>query len=75
MALEIYDQVEDCNIVLEVEPHMIRLSKGIPLQYIQRYLSLFKNYKEVFAWSYEDLKEFDTKTIQHKIPLKSGIKP
>lgn len=54
---------------------MIKLSKGIPLQCRQRYLNLFKIYKDVFAWSYEDLNAFDTNIIQHKIPLKSGIKP
>ena len=30
---------------------------------------------DVFAWSYEDLKTYDKKIIQHKIPLKEGIKP
>lgn len=74
MTPEIYDQVEDCNIGSEEEPQMIRLSKGIPLHYRQRYLNLFKIYNDVFAWSYEDLKAFDTNIIQHKIPLKSGIK-
>eukprot|EP00253_Pinus_taeda_P033457 PITA_33457 len=54
---------------------MIKLSKGIPLQYRQRYLNLFKIYKDIFSWSYEDLKAFDTNIIHHKIPLKSGIKP
>jgi len=54
---------------------MLRLSKGIPSQYKQRYLNLFKIYKDVFSWSYEDLKAFDTNIIQHKIPLKGGVKP
>ena len=54
---------------------MIKLSKEIPLHYKQRYLDIFKAYKYVFAWSYDDLKMFDTNIIQHKIPLKSGVKP
>jgi hypothetical protein len=28
-----------------------------------------------FAWSYEDLKTYDTYVIEHKIPLKHGINP
>jgi len=75
MALEIDDQVENCNIGLEEEPQMIRLSNAIPLQYKQRYLNLFKTYKDLFAWSYEYLKQFNTSIIQHEIPLKGGIKP
>lgn len=30
---------------------------------------------DIFAWSYEDLKTFNTEIIQHKIPLKEGTKP
>ena len=33
-----------------------------------------KHYLDIFAWSYEDLKVFDTEIIQHKIPLKPGSK-
>ena len=34
-----------------------------------------KNYTNVFAWSYEDLKEYDTSIIQHNIPIKPREKP
>jgi len=34
-----------------------------------------KKYKDVFAWSYDDLKTYDTSIIEHNIPLKHGIKP
>jgi hypothetical protein len=33
-----------------------------------------KIFSLIFAWSYEDLKKFDTAIIQHKIPLKDGSK-
>lgn len=32
MALEKDEQVKDCNIGSKEEPHMIRLSKGVPPQ-------------------------------------------
>ena len=28
-----------------------------------------------FAWSYQDLRTYDTSIIQHKIPLKPNTKP
>ena len=34
-----------------------------------------KKYIDVFAWSYDDLKEYDTSIIQHTIPIKPGEKP
>ena len=36
---------------------------------------LFKEFKDVFTWTYEDLKTYDTKIIQHVIPLKEDAKP
>lgn len=42
------EHVEDLNIGSKDEPRMIKLPKGIPLQYKQRYLNLFKVYKDVF---------------------------
>lgn len=41
----------------------------------EKYVSLFKNHKDVFAWSYEELKTYDTTIIEHKIPLKPDAKP
>ena len=29
----------------------------------------------MFAWTYEELKTYDTKIIQHVIPIKDGIRP
>ena len=29
---------------------------------------------DIFSWSYEDLKTYDTSIIQHKIPLKPDTK-
>ena len=38
-------------------------------------MRLFKEFKDVFAWTYEDLKTYDMKIIQHVIPLKEDGKP
>ena len=36
---------------------------------------MFKEFIDVFAWIYEDLKSYDTNIIQHKIPIKEDQKP
>jgi hypothetical protein len=40
-----------------------------------KYVEFLKKYKDVFAWSYDDLKTYDTSVIEHKIPFNHGIKP
>jgi ribonuclease HI len=63
-------EVEDCNIGIEKEPKMIKLSKYLPPVQKHKYIELLKEFIDVFAWSYEDLKSYDTSIIQHKIPIK-----
>ena len=38
------------------------------------FMKLFKECKDVFAWTYEDIKTYDMKIIQHVIPLKEDDK-
>ena len=54
---------------------MIKLAKSLPADMKKKYIDLFKEFINVFAWSYEELKAYDTKIIQHKIPLKENQKP
>jgi hypothetical protein len=39
------------------------------------YTELLKEFADVFAWAYQDLKTYDTSFIEHKIPLKEEAKP
>jgi hypothetical protein len=34
-----------------------------------------KEFPDVFAWKFEDLKTYDTNIIEHRIPLKDDINP
>ena len=38
-------------------------------------MKMFREFKDVFTWTYEDLKTYDIKIIQHVIPLKEDAKP
>ena len=68
-------EIEDCNIGTAQNPKMIKLSKALPPNQKLKYIELFKDFQDVFAWSYEDLKSYDTSVIQHTIPLKEDQKP
>jgi len=68
-------EIEDCNIGTTEDPKMIKLSKALPPDRKLKYIELFKEFQDVFAWSYEDLKSYDTSVIQHTIPLKENQKP
>ena len=68
-------QFELINLGTEMDPKYVSLGKCCSPGERSKFISLFKQYKDVFAWTYEDLKTYDTNIIQHVIPIKSGIKP
>jgi hypothetical protein len=67
--------VEDCDISSGANPRLVRVSRKLSQKHKGAYFELMKQYLDIFTWSYEDLKVFDTEIIQHKIPLKPGSKP
>jgi hypothetical protein len=69
------EDIEDCNIGTQEDPKIIKLSKTLSPEIKQRYINLMKDFPDVFSWSYEDLKVYDTKVIQHVIPIKDDHKP
>jgi hypothetical protein len=56
-------------------PQNINLGKNFSLSERQAFIKLFNKYKDIFAWTYDDLKSYDTNIIQHIIPMKPQIKP
>ena len=66
------DAMEEKNIGTEENPRIIKLSKKLTSRVKEEYINPMKRYIYVFSWSYEDLKEYDTSIIQHRIPIKLG---
>lgn len=67
--------IEEYNIGTTEYPKMIKLSKNLRPDQKPKYVDLFKEFQDVFSWSYEDLKSYDNSVIQHTIPLKPNQKP
>ena len=69
------EEVEDCNIGTKENPKMVKISKYLPPEIKRKQVELINQYKDVFSWSYDELRTYDTTVIEHKIPLKQGVKP
>jgi len=59
-----------CNIGTESESKYVKLSRSLTGKQRYEYIGLLKGFSDVFSWTYEDLKTYDTSIIEHKIPLK-----
>jgi hypothetical protein len=69
------EEFEDCDIGTKENPRLVKLSKYLSLETKSKYTEFLRKYKDVFAWSYDELRTCDTSIIKHKIPLKLGGKP
>jgi hypothetical protein len=69
------EEVEDCDIGTKENTQMVKLSKYLSTETKNKYTELLRKYKDIFTWSYEELRTYDTSVIEHKIPLKPGVKP
>ena len=63
------DEVEECNIGTERYPKVIKISKNMTMESKEKYIKLIKEFYDVFAWTYDDLKVYDPGVIQHTIPV------
>jgi hypothetical protein len=52
--------VLDFNIGTAADPKIIKLSNAFSKEQKSMYVNLMKEFADAFAWSYEDLKIFDT---------------
>ena len=64
------EDVEDVNVGTEYHPKVIKFLRTISSEANHKYISLMKEKSDVFSWSYNDLKAYDTNIIQHTIPIK-----
>ena len=63
------------NLGNEEKPQLINLGINCSLEEEKYFVKLCREFKDVFSWTYEDLKNFDTEIIQHNIPMKHSAKP
>ena len=49
----------------------IKIRVNFPKDMKDELITLLKEFKEIFAWSYQDMPGLDTEIIVHKIPVKS----
>ena len=68
------EEVESCNLGTVAMPKMIKLSKFLLVYMKYKYIEMMKRFRDVFAWNYANLKEYDPTIIQHTIPIKENEK-
>jgi hypothetical protein len=67
--------IKEINLGITEDPKMVRIGKELDPTYEEQVIEILRNYKDVFTWTYEDMKGIPTRICQHKIKLKPSTKP
>jgi hypothetical protein len=63
------------NIGTDSFPKYVNLGVDCTIDEVDQYVALFKEYIDVFVWTYDYLKDYDKMIFQHIIPLREEENP
>lgn len=67
---------QEVDVSLEgEEPRPIKVGSQLSKEEVAQYRDLVMEYRDIFAWSYKDLKGIPPEIVQHEIPLFPNAKP
>ena len=69
------DQLHRLNIGTKEDPKIVKISAHLPTDQAQAVEALLREYTDMFAWTYEDLKGIPPSVAQHRIVLKKDVPP
>ena len=72
---KISEEIIECNIGTKESLKLIKFGKGTMTDERENITTLIREFNDVFAWSYEDMKAYQEDIIQQAIPLIDGAKP
>ncbi len=66
---------EVINLGTKENPQNVNLGTDCTNDERVAFIRLFKEFKDIFFWTYDDLKTFDPNIMQHTIPIDPNIRP
>ena len=65
---------EPVNLGTEKNPCSINIGINFSDEEKIAFIRLYKEFKDVFSWTYDELKTFDTSIMHHDIPMKPEVR-
>ena len=67
--------LETVNLGEDGEEKHVKIGASLTKEVQKRLCSLLREFKDVFAWSYQDMPGLDPAIVRHKLPLKPECSP
>ncbi|XP_050233002.1 uncharacterized protein LOC126681503 [Mercurialis annua] len=72
---QVQDDLLEINLGTEKSPKPIYINAGLDEGFREQLIALLIEFRDCFAWSYEEMPGLDPDIAEHKLPLKSGFRP
>ena len=69
------DDLEEVDIGPRNKPRPIFISKKLDPALREEMIALLKEYRDCFAWDYTEMPGLDRSIVEHRLPLKKGLRP
>ena len=68
-------QLEEVDLGTMDKPRLVKAAKELPDEEKKAMVALLTDFRDVFTWSYEDMRGLDPQLYQHQIHLSTDAKP
>ncbi|XP_074271002.1 uncharacterized protein LOC141594921 [Silene latifolia] len=69
------DDLKGINLGTNEEPRPVYVSSLLTVQEQTEYVELLSEYKDVFAWSYQEMPSLSPKIAVHRLAIRKGVSP
>ena len=68
------ETTKEINLGTKNDPQTVIISLNLNLEEESALIQVLKEYKDTFAWTYEDMPGLDPALVEHRLPIKPGAK-
>ena len=68
------EPTKEINLGTENDPRTVIISLNLNSEEESALIQVLKEYKDTFAWTYEDMPGLDPALVEHRLPIKPGAK-
>ena len=75
MQPQVHDPMEEVNLDTMEELRITYISSLLPSDLKEGIIAILQEFKDCFAWNYDEMLGFDRSLVEHRLPIKSEFHP
>ena len=75
MQPQVQDPMEEVNLDIVEDPRITYISSLIPSNFKEGIIETLQEFKDCFAWNYDEMPGLDKSLVEHCLPIKPEFHP